>query len=785
MGWLKVARASVGLTLAAALCAVGGAGTAAADTPAGPPFTQCAPVGYDSSCSILLDVNTDNSVSVLTDPSVGPFDGADDTLVGIVNNSTTPVTAVTVTGPGTDLSGFDYDGLCNANYYGHGSPLGCPFGPTGYEGPGTSLVTAPSLPDEAEVDFSPALQTGQSAYFSLEGALEYAQLTARQGSLQGAVIHYVAMGDSFSSGESNPPYQTVSSIEPVPSSPYNSKADGCHRSDAAYPELLASDLPFDVGAASVNLQFIACSGATTDQMLGQTKADKGSHNELPQVDQLQDIEASWAQSPDLVTWTGAGDDVGFANIVKRCVYESLGMAGPPFKNDIPIWNDGQCAHDKSFVNGITNTINGIEGGLQQNYARLASYVGTDTSVMVADYPQIFPANKAAQDCIQLSPYLSEDDQNLFRQWTVALDLNISKAVRADGLNFVNVLSQFNTHAICDNGGADFNALTNVNGWNNVTGSFHPNVSGQADYAQAFEDYITNAIANGSPRTSAGLPSDPGPPATNGGGGGVVANAAALTVTPAAVGDQSTAPDTSGDTLTAADLAIATAAPQTDSCPDVYQPGQVLTFTGDGYAPGATVTVTLMPHSPEALTDTVVADQDGQITDTMRLPLGLVGARAQGTNGIMAYIEADGTGATSTVHLDNALVNLAPHGSTCGQVDSLPFDGFNPPVRNAPTINDEHPGRTLPVKFDLPGVPGTLNDALWPGYPQSTPVDCNTLAPTGPATATNPTGSGSQGSDNDHYNYLWSTDSTWTGCRELDVRLADGTDHTAYFSFGGG
>lgn len=183
MGWSRFVRASVGITLAAALCAVGGVGTASADTATTPPFTQCAPVGYDRSCSILLDVDADNSVSVLTDPSVGPFDGADDTLVGIVNDSTAPVTAVTVTGPGTDLSGFDYDGLCDA-YYGDGSPLGCPFGPTGYEGPGTSLRTDPSLPDEAEVDFSPALRPGQSAYFSLEGALAYAQLTARQGGLQ-------------------------------------------------------------------------------------------------------------------------------------------------------------------------------------------------------------------------------------------------------------------------------------------------------------------------------------------------------------------------------------------------------------------------------------------------------------------------------------------------------------------------------------------------------------------------------------------------------------------------
>ncbi|TFC02745.1 hypothetical protein [Cryobacterium sp. MDB2-33-2] len=134
-------------------------------------------MNYASSCGIELQVNQDGSVSVAADTSVGTYDGADDTLVGIVNNSTVPVAAVTVTGPGSGLAGFDSDGLC--------AYAGCSYGPTGYEGPGTSLVTSPTLPDSAEADFTPALQPGATAYFSLEGPLQYAQLTARKGPLKG------------------------------------------------------------------------------------------------------------------------------------------------------------------------------------------------------------------------------------------------------------------------------------------------------------------------------------------------------------------------------------------------------------------------------------------------------------------------------------------------------------------------------------------------------------------------------------------------------------------------
>jgi hypothetical protein len=34
-----------------------------------------------------------------------------------------------------------------------------------------------------------------------------------------------------------------------------------------------------------------------------------------------------------------------------------------------------------------------------------------------------------------------------------------------------------------------------------------------------------------------------------------------------------------------------------------------------------------------------------------------------------------------------------------------------------------------------------------------------------------------------YTYVWKTNSTWAGtCRQLNLRLADGTDHVALFKF---
>src|SRR2546430_2375850 len=155
------------------------------------PFNECPTVGASPSSKVLLVVNPDSTVSVYGDPTVGDYDGGDDTLVGIWNTSATAVNAVTVSGAGSYLAGLDGDGLCTYNV------TGCPFGPTGYEGPHTSLVTDPGNPDAAEVDFTGGLAPNATTFFSLEGTLTDAVLTARQGHLN--TLHLATKVVNFTS----------------------------------------------------------------------------------------------------------------------------------------------------------------------------------------------------------------------------------------------------------------------------------------------------------------------------------------------------------------------------------------------------------------------------------------------------------------------------------------------------------------------------------------------------------------------------------------------------------
>jgi hypothetical protein len=147
-------------------------GIASAAPPTTPPFTECPAVGSDTSCQVLFVINPDGSVTVLTDPSQGPFDTPpdEDTLIGVFNNSGVTVTSLTLTST-TNAFGFDGDGLCSS--FTTPQAPGCPFAtttasPGGYEGPNNTFTVVDS--NHGTVNFTGSgLQPGATTYFGLEG----------------------------------------------------------------------------------------------------------------------------------------------------------------------------------------------------------------------------------------------------------------------------------------------------------------------------------------------------------------------------------------------------------------------------------------------------------------------------------------------------------------------------------------------------------------------------------------------------------------------------------------
>ena len=119
-------------------------------------FNQCPAVAGLTGCSFLITQNADGTLSTAIDPSQ-PGYGGEDQLVGVLNNSATPLLSLKLTA--TNLFGFDSDGPYTVTA----------LAPTGYEGPNVGFTYDHANPDTGTVNFLNAgLSQGQSAYFGLE-----------------------------------------------------------------------------------------------------------------------------------------------------------------------------------------------------------------------------------------------------------------------------------------------------------------------------------------------------------------------------------------------------------------------------------------------------------------------------------------------------------------------------------------------------------------------------------------------------------------------------------------
>jgi hypothetical protein len=124
---------------------------------------ECPSLGLSPDCSVVITINANGS-NTITLTGIGPYDGSEDSLVGVVNNGLTPLMSLFLSGP--SIFGFDGDGAGLL-------AAGGPFGPTGYEGPNTSFTVVDA--NSGTVNFlGGGIPTGGTAWFSLEEDLSAA-----------------------------------------------------------------------------------------------------------------------------------------------------------------------------------------------------------------------------------------------------------------------------------------------------------------------------------------------------------------------------------------------------------------------------------------------------------------------------------------------------------------------------------------------------------------------------------------------------------------------------------
>ncbi len=132
------------------------------------------PAGSATGCGAVLDVtavNGSGAATSFTATNTGngnPYDGNEDTLIGIDNNSGATLDSITLNATDNTWGGLgnlDGDGPCSYN------ASDC-YGLSGYEGPGTGFsgpCTGMYGCDTITVNFTGGLASGSTDWFALEG----------------------------------------------------------------------------------------------------------------------------------------------------------------------------------------------------------------------------------------------------------------------------------------------------------------------------------------------------------------------------------------------------------------------------------------------------------------------------------------------------------------------------------------------------------------------------------------------------------------------------------------
>lgn len=134
----------------------------------------CPAVGdATAGCDLVITV-TNSGTTVATGPSFtlagGTYDGSDDTLIGIINNSTSALSSISLSSS-TDIFGFDGDGIDTFGVTGNSKDT------SGYGGPDTFFSGINAFATAGTVDFVTALAAGGgNTFFSLEEALVPSQV---------------------------------------------------------------------------------------------------------------------------------------------------------------------------------------------------------------------------------------------------------------------------------------------------------------------------------------------------------------------------------------------------------------------------------------------------------------------------------------------------------------------------------------------------------------------------------------------------------------------------------
>jgi lysophospholipase L1-like esterase len=363
---------------------------------------------------------------------------------------------------------------------GIGGPGYVPFSATAnsVDGHWSAVVTIPqSVPGPMPGSPPTSFPTGKYQAFAAcstatpESRAAYASVPLDISSAPISNPRYVAMGDSYSSGEGT--YE------------YINTGNSCHRSNKSYVGFVAEKL--ELG----DPLFVACSGAMTDDFY---VANPKNANEPAQLERLNSNSA-------VVTLTIGGNDLGFDKILRRCLnYPGNGGFG--------------CSKDQVLRRSVDDRMamlsgraaGSVDGRVVHKLADLYKDIkarAPQAKIYVGGYPRLFGSAKryyaknkdapggalcglpafasiAYDDAIWLNDRADEFNRMINDQ------VNVARAAGVD-VTFVPA-ALFTLHGFCDLLEPYFNEVIFADPPNRdaKSESFHPTVNGYRwGYGEAF------------------------------------------------------------------------------------------------------------------------------------------------------------------------------------------------------------------------------------------------------------------------------------------------------------
>lgn len=287
---------------------------------------------------------------------------------------------------------------------------------------------------------------------ALTGIAAPSLVSAAEPALQ---LEYVAMGDSYHSGEGTPPFTAGT----------DTAVNGCRRSTQAAAALLAADSGrTDIG---LRLKHVACSGARIDNIF------QGQYTEPPQLQAL-------SGTTDLITISIGGNNAGFADI--------LGTCGDPRKAHT-CWRglkEKSATELKAYRNLDSFTLPERRwGGVSylEHVHRVISVKAPNAKLLIVGYPRFFPSGDKT-----LCGGFTEESQAWLNEGVDELNRRIAQTAQRVGAKFVSVAEAFEGHGPCE--------PSNENEWINAkffgdraNDSFHPNLVGQKAIAREMRNAL--------------------------------------------------------------------------------------------------------------------------------------------------------------------------------------------------------------------------------------------------------------------------------------------------------